>query len=59
MFKLFRNSIPVLVGKWLKIMGNQVKLFEKHLQCLGHLISETGIEPLPEKLSSLQNILLS
>ena len=30
---------------------------KRHIQYLGHLISETGIEPLPEKLSSLQDML--
>ena len=29
---------------------------KRHIQYLGHLISETGIEPLPEKLSSLQDM---
>ena len=29
---------------------------KRHIQYLGHLISETGIEPLPEKLSSLQDL---
>ena len=28
----------------------------RHIQYLGHLISETCIKPLPEKLSSLQDV---
>ena len=31
---------------------------KRHIQYLGHLISETGIEPLPEKFSSLQDMTL-
>ena len=29
---------------------------KRHIPYLGHLISEVGIEPFPEKLSSLQNM---
>ena len=30
--------------------------FKKHLQYLGHLISEEGFEPLPEKIKSIKNM---
>ena len=33
-----------------------MQLSEEHTQYLGHLISQTGIEPLSEKLSSLQDM---
>ena len=31
--------------------------FKKHIQYLGHLVSERGFEPLPGKLESICNIL--
>ena len=42
----------------LKAAGLKLKLekccfFKKHIQYLGHLISEEGIQPLPEKLESI------
>ena len=30
--------------------------FKKHLQYLGHLVSEEGFEPLPEKITSIKNM---
>ena len=30
--------------------------FQKHLQYLGHLVSEKGFEPLPEKIKSIKNM---
>ena len=39
--------------KWKEIKCNFLK---KHIQYLGHLISETRIDPLPEKLNSLQDM---
>ena len=42
----------------LKAAGLKLKLekccfFKKHIQYLGHLISEEGIQPLPEKIESI------
>ena len=31
--------------------------FKKHLQCLGHIVSEEGFKPLPEKIKSIKNML--
>ena len=30
--------------------------FKKHIQYLGHLVSEKGFEPLPEKLESIRKM---
>lgn len=30
--------------------------FKKHLQYLGHLVSEEGFEPLPEKIQAIKNV---
>ena len=30
--------------------------FKKHLQYLGHLVSEDGFKPLPEKIKSIKNM---
>ena len=38
----------------LKIKLQQYCFFKKHIQYLGHLISDEGIQPLPEKLKVLQ-----
>ena len=40
----------------LKLKEIRCNFLKRHIQYLGHLISETGIEPLPEKLSSLQDM---
>ena len=46
------------IFEWLRKAGLKLKLqkcsfFKKHIQYLGHLISDEGIQPLPEKLESL------
>ena len=40
------------------LMLKEIKcnFLRRHIQYFGHHISETGIEPLPEKLSSLQDM---
>ena len=45
----------------LQKFGPQMKrekcsFFKKHIQYLGHLVSEKGFEPLPEKLESIRNM---
>ena len=47
---------PFLLKTRLKLKEIKCNILKKHIQYLSHLISETGIEPLPEKLSSLQDI---
>ena len=37
----------------LKLKLQKCSFFKKHIQYLGHLISEEGIQPLPEKLESI------
>ena len=34
----------------------KIDFFKKHLQYLGHLVSEEGFEPLPEKIKSIKNM---
>ena len=46
------------IFEWLRKAGLKLKLqkcsfFKKHIQYLGHLISDKGIQPLPEKLESI------
>ena len=46
------------IFKWLQKAGLKLKLqkcsfFKKHIQYLGHLISDEGIQPLPEKPKSI------
>ena len=46
------------IFEWLWKAGLKLKLqkcsfFKKHIQYLGHLISDEGIQPLPEKLESI------
>ena len=46
------------IFEWLQKAGLKLKLqkcsfFKKHIQYLGHLISDEGIQPLPEKLESI------
>ena len=46
------------IFEWLQKAGLKLKLqkcsfFKKHIQYLGHLISDKGIQPLPEKLESI------
>ena len=40
----------------LKLKEIKSNILKRHIQYLGHLISETGIKTLPESLSSLQDI---
>ena len=40
----------------LKLKLQKCSFFKKHIQYLGHLISDEGIQPLPEKLESISNI---
>ena len=42
---------------WTKLKEIKCNFLKRHIQYLGYLISETGIEPLPEKFSSLQEML--
>ena len=37
----------------LKLKLQKCSFFKKHFQCLSHLISDKGIQPLPEKLESM------
>ena len=46
------------IFEWLQKAGLKLKVqkcsfFKKHIQYLGHLISDEGIQPLPEKLESI------
>ena len=40
----------------LKMKREKCSFFKKHIQYLGHLVSENGFEPLPEKLESIQKM---
>ena len=40
----------------LKLELSQCAFFKKELQYLGHLVSEEGVQPLPEKLERIQNM---
>ena len=40
----------------LKMKREKCINFKKHIQYLGHLVSEQGFEPLPEKLESIRNM---
>ena len=40
----------------LKMKREKCNFFKKHLQYLGHLVSEEGFEPLPEKIKSIKNM---
>ena len=41
----------------LKMKREKCSFFKKHIQYLGHLVSERSFEPLPEKLRSIKNML--
>ena len=41
----------------LKMKQEKCSFFKKHIQYLGHLVSERGFEPLPEKLESIRKML--
>ena len=40
----------------LKMKHEKCSFFKKHIQYLGHLVSERGFEPLPEKLESIRKM---
>ena len=40
----------------LKMKREKCSFFKKHIQYLGHLVSEQGFEPLPEKLKSIKDM---
>ena len=40
----------------LKMKHEKCSFFKKHIQYLGHLVSEKGFEPLPEKLESIRKM---
>ena len=40
----------------LKMKREKCDFFKKHLQYLGHLVSEEGFEPLPEKIKSIKDM---
>ena len=40
----------------LKMKRQKSSIFKKHLQYLGHLVSEKGFEPLPEKLEAIRKM---
>ena len=40
----------------LKLSLKKCSFFKKHIQYLGHLLSEEGIQPLPEKLESISKM---
>ena len=40
----------------LKMKREKYDFFKKHLQYLGHLVSEEGFKPLPEKIKSIKNM---
>ena len=40
----------------LKMKREKCDFFKKHLQYLGHLVSEEGFKPLPEKIKSIKNM---
>ena len=40
----------------LKMKPEKCSFFKKHIQYLGHLVSEKGFEPLPEKLASIRKM---
>ena len=40
----------------LKMKREKCNFFKKHLQYLGHLVSEEGFKPLPEKIKSIKNM---
>ena len=40
----------------LKMKCEKCSFFKKHIQYLGHLVSEKGFEPLPEKLESIRKM---
>ena len=45
-----------LLKRNLNVKVIKCKFLKKHLRYFGHLITETGTEPLPERLHSLQDM---
>ena len=41
----------------LKLTAQKCSFLKQHIQYLGHLISGKGIEPVPEKLQSLKDMM--
>ena len=52
----FQVVFQCLLKTRLKLKEIKCNILKIHIQYLGHLISETGIEPLPEMLDSLQDM---
>ena len=50
--KIFRK----LKEYGLKMKKEKCNFFKKHLQYIGHLVSEEGFKPLPEKIKSIKNM---
>ena len=51
------EEIFVRLSKFgLKMKREKCSFFKKHIQYLGHLVSERGFEPLPEKLESIRKM---
>ena len=50
--KIFKK----LRGYGLKMKREKCDFFKKHLQYIGHLVSEEGFKPLPEKIKSIKNM---
>ena len=46
----------ILKDAGLKLSLEKCSFFKKHIQYLGHLLSEEGIQPLPEKLESISKM---
>ena len=57
-FKHIEIVFQHLLKTGLKLKEIRCSFLKRQIQFLGHLISETGIKALPEKLNSLQDILL-
>ena len=51
-----RSSFKKLRKADLKLKESKCNFFKKEIHYLGHLISVSGIQPLPEKLDSIRNI---
>ena len=54
------QHIEIVLGKMrdagIKLKQSKCEFFKKEVQYLGHLISDEGIRPLPDKLESIRNI---
>ena len=48
-----KKSLSGYASFGLKMKREKCSFFKKHIQYLGHLVSEKGFEPLPEKLESI------